>query len=925
MLPGDESNKASREGGKRHAWRVPFLLLIVPVLLFVPLVIAGERFLPMLPRGLEPLNAEDAAAGTAAMKDANYPQVDRVFPVLTDQLAISDELRGAHLPTWQPRQGLGTPLFAGTIAAAAYPPNGIGFLLPPDHVAGPLALLTLLLAGTGMWLFLRRLGLSRGACVVGALSMQLGGWGIANLFYYMKVDAALWIPWSLWAVEGIVRRKRGSGIALTLSIAFSLLAGFVPVAVFGIFLSALWALYRLTPLSVKSGETPPPETTDRPRSRAPRLVPLALFAALGLAAAMVQLLPTFEASRQSRRIDVEADVLAASALPTATLAGTVVPDFVGSPTEATTAGNLPVAWWLTPSEDAAKAETANQLEWNTYAGAVTVLLALVGLFAHSRRALFPALALLGVLGFACAWPGIRELYRLPGFNLGDPGRVLGLAWILWPWLAALGVEAVLRRRRRALEVLLIGAFVFAASSFFLWHGFEPERWAQQFEATMVERYVDDPAFGLSLEEIRRRIPPSVALEAGERLQRSFAHGFAASLSALVAAALAFLFDRNRRPFAGGTPAWTLWVGIVVLGICAVTPVGEPALVGLETPPPAALALGAVLFLALAGWRRAGVGKTSSWLPIAAAVAIEGILATGGHVTGRPASAGETFPPSEAIDAVRKAAGDGRVLRFDGSPSGIEEGIALARPNLLEAYGISDLTPYIVFTPASLIELMIAIEPEVYRHTYRKFSTPLRRVEDVDHPILDLVRAQCILAQYPLEHPRLDPVFSRPGFHVYRRLDTFPAARVVPEALASESDAEVLRRLHEKSWDLTGATLLAPEDAEHAAAAEGLGPDWQPGQLERVRRVAGNRIEYEIWGSSGGWLVMHEQTYPGWEARVNGEEVPVLRADHALRALRIPAGDCTVVLHYAPPSLRYGFLVSLTAIVLALLATRRFGW
>ncbi len=216
MLPGDESKKASREGGKRHAWRVPFLLLIVPVLLFVPLVIAGERFLPMLPRGEEPLRSEDVAASSAAMKDANYPQADRVFPVLTDQLAIADELRGGHLPTWQPRQGLGTPLFGGAIVGTAYPPNWIGFLLPPDHAAGPLALVTLLLAGTGMWLFLRRLGLSRGACVVGALSMQLGGWGIANLFYYMKVDAALWIPWSLWARRPQYSCTRGCSLPVSI-------------------------------------------------------------------------------------------------------------------------------------------------------------------------------------------------------------------------------------------------------------------------------------------------------------------------------------------------------------------------------------------------------------------------------------------------------------------------------------------------------------------------------------------------------------------------------------------------------------------------------------------------------------------------------------------------------------------------------------
>ena len=34
---------------------------------------------------------------------------------------------------------------------------------------------------------------------------------MSNLLYFMKVDAAIWLPWSLWAVEGMARGKRSSG------------------------------------------------------------------------------------------------------------------------------------------------------------------------------------------------------------------------------------------------------------------------------------------------------------------------------------------------------------------------------------------------------------------------------------------------------------------------------------------------------------------------------------------------------------------------------------------------------------------------------------------------------------------------------------------------------------------------------------------
>ena len=151
------------------------------------------------------------------------------------------------------------------------------------------------------------------------------------------------------------------------------------------------------------------------------------------------LVPALESSRQSNRRDVGRAELEAMSLPAATVLGTVVCDLVGAPTEDPPPGRLPVAWWLTPAEDVVKAETANQLEWNTYAGAVVVLLALVGVVAMPRRALVPGALLLGVLGFAQGWPGVRWLYLVPGLNVGEPGRALGLAWALerlaGPWLA----------------------------------------------------------------------------------------------------------------------------------------------------------------------------------------------------------------------------------------------------------------------------------------------------------------------------------------------------------------------------------------------------------------------------------------------------------------------------------------------------------
>ena len=82
------------------------------------------------------------------------------------------------------------------------------------------------------------------------------------------------------------------------------------------------------------------------------------------------------------------------------------------------------------------------------------------------------------------------------------------------------------------------------------------------------------------------------------------------------------------------------------------------------------------------------------------------------------------------------------------------------------------------------------------------------------------------------------------------------------------------------------------------------------------------VSGEADDSEGGWLVVHEQHYPGWTARVNGESTRILRADHVYQAVRLPAGDSTLVLRYAPASLRWGPVVTLLALVAAFLLSRR---
>ncbi len=69
------------------------------------------------------------------------------------------------------------------------------------------------------------------------------------------------------------------------------------------------------------------------------------------------------------------------------------------------------------------------------------------------------------------------------------------------------------------------------------------------------------------------------------------------------------------------------------------------------------------------------------------------------------------------------------------------------------------------------------------------------------------------------------------------------------------------------------------------------------------------VTYQISTPAPALLLLSEPDYPGWQATVDGQPAPVLRADYVLRAVPVPAGEHTVELRFRPLSFTVGAVVS----------------
>ena len=77
------------------------------------------------------------------------------------------------------------------------------------------------------------------------------------------------------------------------------------------------------------------------------------------------------------------------------------------------------------------------------------------------------------------------------------------------------------------------------------------------------------------------------------------------------------------------------------------------------------------------------------------------------------------------------------------------------------------------------------------------------------------------------------------------------------------------------------------------------------------------VELETRSPRDGFAVLTDTFRPGWVADVDGVTSPILRAQWAMRAVAVPAGEHVVTFRYQPPSLRTGAITTAASLFVTL--------
>ncbi len=248
----------------------------------------------------------------------------------------------------------------------------------------------------------------------------------------------------------------------------------------------------------------------------------------------------------------------------------------------------------------------------------------------------------------------------------------------------------------------------------------------------------------------------------------------------------------------------------------------------------------------------------------------------------PIPAAARLPEPKALAALRADAADQPFFRVDG-----------VRENFGTLYTVADIQ--------GISPLRFAAVDRLLQMPNRPRQWELFGVRYV------LTADQALPADSRLLYEEENP-YNPVRLHVLENVR--PLARVVHRAWIEPDEAQALGYLSEPAFDAAHTVMLAAEPPFALSGAES--------SAARILSMTPERWLIEAEAQTAALLSLSLVRDSGWSAQVNGEPVPILRADIAFSAVPIPAGKSTVELVYLPTSYTLGGAITLGTLLVLIL-------
>jgi|GEM_PF-1558070 len=849
------SSNGNAKSPIRHAANIALIVLSL-VALFWRVFFVGETLIDV-----NTLNNQLPWGYHAGQSDYAYNRRDLTDTYVTREYFVVSAYRDGEFPLWNPYTMAGHPIYADGVTRTLSP-----FLLFYKFFDVPLGyslarIAELMLAAVFMYMFLVAMSAGASGALMGALVFEFSAHSMLHLTGLGWWGGLMWLPLIiLFADRAIRRNSYVQAILAGVFLAAQFFCGYLPNQIY--YVGAVVLYYLFFAFNSRHGDA-------RRRVITKVLVMMLVTLAVGLALSATQWVPSLELLSYSNRKIVGAD-LGYVYLPPWYAATLVFPNLFGA----------------------------------AYDAKMLTLFTALGV-SHDHI-LYLGIAALVPLGFCLYWWRLTrqkrqggELLRATNLEATDRNRIGFFILLAALSLVIMMTAPLYVQITRFIPILQVIRVAVRAGVLFL------------FGASVLIAFGTDLLLKAGADGLRRFW----------KLARRFAYGTGACV--LLAVGGSYLLK-----FIGVAASEGEHGRVAFIRRSAVALTAQFAPPGLWILIPLVLLLLAMsLVWAFAEQKLSGL----SFVALLTVLLIADLFWNSGqfdHTFDRS----KVFPKTEITDLLHSLP-PGRVLvvpsdlnsnRRVTSEGGGEK--IIAPPNTLLPYRIATVTG----------------KNQQFPKWYREFASLIEPQQNLSHvvfdeshsPFFDLLNVRYVLTHESATLEGYELLTRADGVALYENKNAMPRAFIANQTIEAPSHSESLQILSRSGFDPhttvvvergAGLAAIRNDGVDHVRAFTEPGSRLMrekillaPARATIIEDTRG-RVAIETENGTEGLLVLSDNWYPGWRAFVDGEPAEVLRANHTMRAVNLPAGHHLVSFVFMPMVFFGSMYLSLAAAVLTLVA------
>jgi len=137
--------------------------------------------------------------------------------------------------------------------------------------------------------------------------------------------------------------------------------------------------------------------------------------------------------------------------------------------------------------------------------------------------------------------------------------------------------------------------------------------------------------------------------------------------------------------------------------------------------------------------------------------------------------------------------------------------------------------------------------------------------------------------------------------IYENKNVLPRAAIFHDFAVVQNNSALISKLFDPSFAYNHTLLLEETPS--------ILPKPLPITPAKITSYSSNSIIIDTNATESGMLFLSDNHYPGWEATIDDQPVPILKADYSFRAVELPKGPHRVAFEYKPRSFYIGSIIS----------------